>query len=105
MVQRERLRGSYLVMLGRLADIARHDNDYSSAIEYASLVLKYDARREDGHRTLMYCYSVLGQRVQAMRQYLLCERLLRESFAAVPEPATRELYDRLRLKPEDIEQV
>jgi DNA-binding SARP family transcriptional activator len=98
-VERERLRASYLVMLGRLADIARRDCDYSSALEYASLVLKYDAGREDAHRTLMSCYARLGQRVQAMRQYLLCERLLRETFDAVPEPATRALYDRLRLEP------
>jgi DNA-binding SARP family transcriptional activator len=86
-------------MRGRLADIARRDRDYSSALEYASLVLKYDAGREDAHRTLMCCYAQLGQRVQAMRQFLLCERLLREEFDAVPEPATRELYDRLRLCP------
>ncbi|MDQ6672109.1 MAG: hypothetical protein M3069_15430 [Chloroflexota bacterium] len=98
-VERERLRASYLGMLGRLADTARRDNDYSSALEYASLVLKYDAGREDAHRTLMSCYARLGQRVQAMRQYLLCERLLRETFDAVPEPATRALYDRLRLEP------
>ncbi len=99
LVERERLRASYLVMLGRLADIARRDHDYSSALEYASLVLKYDAAREDAHRTLMCCYAFLGERVQAMRQYLLCERLLQETFDAVPEPATRELYDRLRLSP------
>jgi DNA-binding SARP family transcriptional activator len=98
-VERERFRNSYLFMLGRLADMARRSNDYSSAIEYASLVLKQDAGREDAHRTLMSCYARLGQRVQAMRQYLLCERLLRETFDAVPEPATRALFDRLRLDP------
>jgi hypothetical protein len=47
----------------------------------------------------MCSYAQLGQRVQALRQYLLCERLLREAFDAVPEEATRELYDRLRLNP------
>jgi hypothetical protein len=31
-------------------DLARRNNDYSSALEYASLVLKYDAGREDAHR-------------------------------------------------------
>ena len=61
--------------------------------------MAYDAAREDAHRTLMCCYAFLGERVQAMRQYLLCERLLQETFDAVPEPATRELYDRLRLSP------
>ncbi len=98
-VERERFRNSYLVMLGRLADMARRSSNYSSALDYASLVLKHDAGREDAHRTLMSCYARLGQRVQAMRQYLLCERLLRETFDAVPEPATRALYDRLRLDP------
>ena|SRR5438045_3765893 len=83
-VERERLRASYLVMLGRLADAARRDGDYVSAVDYASLVLTNDAGREEAHRTLMACYVNLGQRVQAMRQYLLCERLLRETFDAVP---------------------
>ncbi len=98
-VERERLRNSYLLMLGRLADVARRNNDLWAALEYASLVLKHDAGREDAHRILTSCYVALGQRVQALRQYLLCERLLRETFDAVPEPATRELYDRLRLEP------
>ena len=98
-VERERLRALYLVMLGRLADTARRENDYSSALEYASLVLRYDAGREDAHRTLMCCYARLGQRVQALRQYQLCERLLRQTFDAVPEPSTRALFDRLRLDP------
>jgi hypothetical protein len=48
---------------------------------------------------MMSCYAALGQRVQAMRQFLLCERLLRETFDAVPEQETRALYDRLRLEP------
>ena len=89
----------HLVLLGRLADMACQGGDYLSALESASLVLKYDPGREDVHRTLMLCYAALGQRVQAMRQYLLCERLLRETFDAVPEPATRALYDQLRLEP------
>jgi DNA-binding SARP family transcriptional activator len=99
LAERERLRNSYLVMVGRLADIACRDNDYSSAVECASLVLRHDACREDAHRLLMRCYAQLGQRVPALRQYLLCERLLREGLDAVPEPATRALFDRLRLDP------
>ena len=100
LVERERLRGSYLLMLGRLADVARRDGDCVSAMEYASQVLKHDAGREDAHRVLMASYAQLGQRVQAMRQYQLCERILREAFEAIPEPATRALYDHLRLRPD-----
>jgi DNA-binding SARP family transcriptional activator len=101
--ERDRFRALYLVMLGRLADLARGDDDYPSALDFASLILRYDPGREDAHRTLMCCYARLGQRVQAMRQYLLCERELRETFEAVPEPATRALYDRLRLEPETVQ--
>jgi DNA-binding SARP family transcriptional activator len=104
-IERERLRATYLVMLGRLADMAFRSADYSSALDYAAAVLKDDSGREDVHRTMMLCYAALGQRVQAMRQYLLCERFLRETFAAVPEPATRALYDRLRLEPGGVQQA
>jgi DNA-binding SARP family transcriptional activator len=90
-VERERLRAIYLVILGRLADMAFRSADYSSALDYASAVLKDDPGREDVHRTMMSCYAALGQRVQAMRQFLLCERLLRERFDAVPEQETRAL--------------
>ena len=103
-VERERFRAMHLVMLGRLADLACRDGDYSSALESASLVLQFDPGREDAHRVLMSSYAALGQRVQAMRQFLLCERLLRETFDAVPEPATRSLYDRLRLEPGAVQQ-
>jgi DNA-binding SARP family transcriptional activator len=99
LVERERLRASYLGMLGRLADVARRAGDHALAIEYASRVLQYDAGREDAHRVLMASYAQLGQRVQAMQQYQLCERVLRVTFDAVPEPATHALYDCLRLRP------
>jgi DNA-binding SARP family transcriptional activator len=101
-VERDRFQALYLVMLGRLADLARSEDDYPSALDFASLILRYDPGREDAHRTVMRCYARLGQRVQAMRQYLLCERVLQETFDAVPEPATRALYDRLRLEPETV---
>jgi DNA-binding SARP family transcriptional activator len=105
MVERERFRAEYMVMLGRLADAARRDGDYTRAMDHASVVLRCDAGREDAHRTLMACYAQLGQRVQAMRQYQLCERILREAFEAVPEPQTRALFDQLRLHPgTDVEQ-
>src|SRR5207244_6111512 len=55
-VERERLRASYLVMLGRLADLARRDQDYSSALEYPWRVLRDDEWRVDGAGTLLFSY-------------------------------------------------
>ena len=42
----------------------------------------------------------LGERAQALRQYRLCRDVLDIEFAAVPEPATEELYETVRLRPE-----
>ncbi|HET7380215.1 MAG TPA: bacterial transcriptional activator domain-containing protein, partial [Gaiellales bacterium] len=61
-----------------------------------------DPCREDGHRTAMRCYVRRGERAQALRQYQMCEVILREEFNATPEPATRALFDKVRLAPEDI---
>jgi len=68
---RERFRAMHMVMLGRLADAACREGNYSSALESASQLLQIDAGREDAHRILMLCYAALGQRVQAMRQFPL----------------------------------
>ena len=40
-----------------------------------------------------------GQRAQALRQYRLCREVLADEFDAVPEPATEELYEMLRMDP------
>jgi hypothetical protein len=50
----------------------------------------------------MRCYVRLGERAQALHQYRLCEAMLRSEFQATPEPATTELFDRIRLAPEHV---
>ena len=57
---------------------------------------------EDAHRLAMLSYLKSGQRAQALRQYRLCERILRAEFDAEPEAATRLLFDQLRLDPSSI---
>jgi hypothetical protein len=62
-------------------------------------LLTHDPCREDGHRTAMRCHVRLGERAQALRQYMLCEAVLRTEFNAKPEPATTVLFDQVRLDP------
>jgi DNA-binding SARP family transcriptional activator len=98
-VERERLRALYLRLLVRLAEANYRAGDFTACLDYAQRLLASDPVREDAHRLAMLCHLRLGQRAQALRQYRLCEHALRAEFDAEPEPATRELFDILRLDP------
>jgi DNA-binding SARP family transcriptional activator len=98
-VQRERLRAMHLTVLAHLADHHFRGGEYSTALGYALRLLQSDPCREDAHRVAMRCHVRQGARAQALRQYHLCQEVLRREFDAVPEPATVELFDRVRLQP------
>jgi DNA-binding SARP family transcriptional activator len=96
-IERERLRAGYLNVLAHLADDCYAERDFAACSEYALRLVAHDPCREDGHRLLMRCYLHRGERSQALHQDRLCEQLLRSEFDAVPERATRALFDQLRL--------
>jgi DNA-binding SARP family transcriptional activator len=101
-VEAERLRAMYLRILARMADYAYEANKYASALHYACLLLHHDPCREDAHRIVMRCYARRGERVQALRQYRLCERILKGEFDAPPELTTSRLYELIRLSPDKV---
>jgi DNA-binding SARP family transcriptional activator len=98
-IQRERLRATYLSVLVRLADLAYSRGDLSSCLVYTNQLLDHDPGREDAHRYVMRCYVRLGQRAQALRQYDTVCAVLLAQFNAAPEPATQALVDQIRLDP------
>jgi DNA-binding SARP family transcriptional activator len=65
-------------------------------------LLLMDPCREDAHRMAMQCHVLRGERAQALRQYRVCERILRLEFDAAPEEATRALFDQVRLDPSSL---
>jgi len=101
-IERERLRGLQLNVLAWLADYSFDNRDYAASLNHALRLLVIDPCRENGHRQAMRCYMRRGERAQALRQYRLCEQILRTEFDAVPEAATTALFDRLRLQPESV---
>jgi DNA-binding SARP family transcriptional activator len=101
-LERERLLVAYLTLLARLADHTYAAGDYRHCLQYALKLLAKDACREDAHRLVMRCYVRCGERSQALRQYRLCEEVLRTEFDAAPEPATIELYNLIRLDPASV---
>lgn len=99
LVERERLRSRYLLVLARLADAFFNSDEFDRALEYALDLLCHDPCREDAHRMAMRCYVRLGVRSQALRQYRTCCDALAMEFGAVPERATESLYELIRLDP------
>ena len=98
-LERERLRARYLTVRAHLADHHFARGDYEVSMRHALELLVVDPCREDAHRLAMRCHVRLGERAQAMRQYHLCREILAAEFGAVPEPATDDLYELVRLDP------
>jgi DNA-binding SARP family transcriptional activator len=98
-VERERLRATFLTVLCWLADHAYQSAQYETALQYALRLLSCDPCREDGYRLAMRAYVRRGERAQALRQYQLCEHVLRREFDTAPEPLTTELFERIRASP------
>jgi DNA-binding SARP family transcriptional activator len=101
-IERERLRARYLNLLARLADYYFNRRDYACSLSHALVMLRRDPCREDAHRQVMRCYVRRDERAQAIRQYRLCERILRAEFDGSPEVVTKTLFDQIRLSPESI---
>ena len=95
-IERERLRAGYLTVLAWLADRAASAGEHTEALEHALRLLACEPCREDAHRLVMRAHVRRGERAQALRQYRLCEQVLRDEFDAVPEALTTELFDRIR---------
>jgi DNA-binding SARP family transcriptional activator len=99
MLEREHVRAVYLTLLGRLADYAFQEADYTTCLDYTRRVLKSEPCREDAHRRLMRCYARRGERAQAFRQYLLCQTILKTEWNTEPEPETKALFEQIRQDP------
>lgn len=101
-IERERLRATFLNLLALLAEYRYAECDYTGSLDVGLRLLALDPCREDAHRQVMRCHARRGQRAQALRQYRLCEAVLRMEFDAAPEPATTALFDQIRLSPESV---
>jgi len=98
-MERERLRATYLTLLVRLADHAFDQAEFGACLSYALRLLANDPCREDAHRLVMRCHVRRGERAQALRHYATIQAILRTEFQTEPEAATLALFERVRLDP------
>lgn len=96
LVERERLRHLYLVMLDKLVEYGETHGEYESAVLHGLEILRHDAAREHTHRQLMRLHHLRGDRTGALRQYRACVRVLDAELGVGPMEETVRLHDRIR---------
>ncbi len=97
--ERERFREACLGALRSLAALRARAGHWDQSAGYLRHALRLDQLREDVHRELMYALWASGHRDEAVRQYELCARLLREELDLPPLPETERLLDQIRAAP------
>jgi DNA-binding SARP family transcriptional activator len=92
MIERERLIHAYIDMLSRLADHYYETGRCQESIRACYRILQKDRCHEVSYRLLMRSYTRLSLRERALRQYRMCERILKQEYGTVPSSETRALY-------------
>ncbi|MBI5029634.1 MAG: hypothetical protein HZB51_03850 [Chloroflexi bacterium] len=96
LAERERYRSQYVDALLWLTQKMRERGEYPRAIEFAHQLLETDPANEPAHQHLMFCYLATGKRLEALKQYDECKRLLMEYLAIEPSPETIKLYSSIQ---------
>ncbi|MGA7306765.1 MAG: bacterial transcriptional activator domain-containing protein [Rhodothermales bacterium] len=96
LVQRERSQHMVLLVLDKLMAYAASQGEYESGIFYGERILQFDRAREVTHRNLMMLFYLAGDRSSAVRQYQLCESILKEELDISPSERTRTVLESIR---------
>lgn len=95
-LSRERLRLANLDVLSRLSKLHFADGRFAPSASLCQRIIQEDPCREDAHRRLMRCYSRQGLPHLALMQYRICARALADELGVETDPATTDLYQRIR---------
>jgi DNA-binding SARP family transcriptional activator len=95
--KRDRLRRIHSWLLEHAAELALANGQSSRAVEYYQALLERNSADEQTHRQLMLTYARMGRRGEALNQYLLLRKALREELRANPLPETHELFRRIQM--------
>jgi DNA-binding SARP family transcriptional activator len=68
----------------------------ASAIPYAQRSVVLDPLGEASHGQLMQIYRQVGEHNAALKQYQICEQILRNELGVDPKPQTRVIYRQIR---------
>src|SRR6516165_844825 len=83
----------HLRLLVGLAEVYERRGACNEAADRLRQVLKQDPAREAVHRQLMRLYARMGTSDQALRQFHICEQVLRRELDLAPQAETISLYN------------
>jgi DNA-binding SARP family transcriptional activator len=86
-------------LLLETAEVLERQGAYNDAAERLREVLLQDPGREAAHRHLMRLYTLMGTPDQAVRQFHVCQDVLRRELDLAPQPETVSLYDQIIAAP------
>jgi DNA-binding SARP family transcriptional activator len=92
-LERERFRQLRLSALETLCDRHTTAGRLGPALEAGLLSVASEPLRESAHRALIRVHLATGNAVEAIRQYGVCRRLLRDQLGIEPTQQLRELID------------
>jgi len=95
--KRDRLRRIHSWLLENAAELALANRQSMRAVEYYQALLEHNSADEQTHRQLMLTYARMGRRSEALNQYLLLRKALREELRANPLPETNELFRHIQM--------
>ena len=96
LLRRETLHQQALAALHTLVQFYEQAGDDEQAQRYATRQLTLDPSREEAHRQLMRSLARRGHYSEALVQYEICRRLLREQLAVEPGLETVALVEQIR---------
>jgi DNA-binding SARP family transcriptional activator len=100
-VERERFRQVRLRRLEQLSDRACSDGDFGTALQAALGAVAVEPLRESAHRRVMRAHLAEANPAEALRQYEVVRRLLRDALGIAPTATTRDLVAPLLGRPLD----
>ena len=86
----------YLMVLDKLDRCYRRKGDFDGSIAINKKILEIDNCNERAHLHLMEDYVELGQRHLALKQYELCEHILRRELDLEPDQSLIKLFHRIK---------
>ena len=96
LLSREHYRRLMSDALGRLIDWWARVGNHERALQYAWQLIDLDPWREEAHGRAMQLLALSGRRSQALAQYEVCCRLLREELGVEPAGRTTAIYERIK---------
>jgi len=94
--ERARLHGILVRALACLSGIWLLNGEPWLAVGSARECVALEPFREEGYRRLMWAYTAVGDRAEALRVYEACRTLLAKELGTDPSPETQAAYQEVR---------